>query len=1234
MQWNAGGLARKTGELEERLKSQLIDICLIQETKLRQKDRTPHFPGYSTLRQDRVGGIGGGLLTLIRHEISFERLPGDQKDGTEVIRCRIKFARNRWATLANVYCPPDNSLGGSTTLLRTDILPTDEYSIIAGDLNAHSSLWDPSQPDDQRGGAIEDLIIEEGLTLLNDGRPTRVNPATGTESSPDVTLVGKKWADRADWYPDQDLGSDHLPIIFNIRSNLALQQKISRPPKWRANVDLSSFTAELENEFLDLEEEPNIHRRVRRFQEKVIKAAEKHVGKTVPGKRRKGTMNPRVRDAVTKRNSLRENVKDHREEWIEACHNAANLMDEAKLDRWEETLAGAEMQDPQLWRLVRSLNGCPDTNNPNEALLHNGRLITNNKRKADIFASHYAKVSSLNISGPERRETTLKLNRILEEEPPGEDEEAPASSPFTMKELKTAIKKCKKKGAPGPDDITPAFIKALGSNALEELLAIFNQSLHSNNLPQIWRTASIIPLLKAGKPAKVLSSYRPISLTSCVVKTAERMIADRIYHLAETEGWFHRLQAGFRRGRCCEDQVLRLVQSIDDGFQSKPANRTVMALLDLSKAYDKVWRDKLLLIMYNKGVPKTLIRWLRCFLNNRLARVNYNNSHSSIRILRQGLPQGSVLAPLLFLFYINTLAERLPEGTHSLFADDVTVTGTGTTLEKAARGCQRAVETVVDWCREYKMVLSDKSVSTFFTTSSNEAHWRPSLKAGEINLSYDPTPRLLGVILDRQLTFGPHVKSLKEKINSKCRILAALSNTTWGWRKNSLLKVYNTHIRSILDYSASAWQPWISDTNRKALDTLQNKALRLITGQYRSTPLEALRLEAGVQSYTTQSKRLLLTASEKALRSPQDHPRRLAVEGAVAHRLARPSFRTRTEDLKSHLPATFENREELSYSTPPPWMEGSTLTIHQTLPGGVTKNTLPADDLRTLTLSTISEHKAEVTIYTDGSAEEGTSNGGSGMVVTTGPPENPTIIDTIKTRGRPHTSSFEEELEAMRTACSWLHSHPQYWRVLVCTDSKSLCDSMASTNPTATIAGLLHSMGGCRADITIQWIPSHVDVPGNELADAAAKDATSLVTEDQGEKPVSFAAVKAHIRRVIKDEPVQHQRTAETYKNYNKDTDKDIKTRKDQVLIARLRSGHHNGFRAYQHRIDEAVSPECPYCPGQQQDLQHWMQDCSRTSGERMRLFGTTRTTIDLLSSDPGSSVELARRTLGPPRLQ
>ena len=144
--------------------------------------------------------------------------------------------------------------------------------------------------------------------------------------------------------------------------------------------------------------------------------------------------------------------------------------------------------------------------------------------------------------------------------------------------------------------------------------------------------------------------------------------------MAEAQGWFSKIQAGFRKGRNCVDQILRMVQAIDDGFQAKPMKRSVMALLDLSKAYDRVWKDKLLLDMFSKGVPLPYIRWLSAFLRNRTARVRYNNSVGRPRTIRQGLPQGSVLAPLLFLFYINTLAERLPEDTlNSLFADDITI---------------------------------------------------------------------------------------------------------------------------------------------------------------------------------------------------------------------------------------------------------------------------------------------------------------------------------------------------------------------------------------------------------------------------------------------------------------------------------------------------------------------------------------------------------------------------------
>ena len=128
-------------------------------------------------------------------------------------------------------------------------------------------------------------------------------------------------------------------------------------------------------------------------------------------------------------------------------------------------------------------------------------------------------------------------------------------------------------------------------------------------------------------------------------------------------------------------------------------------------------------------------------------------------------------------------------------------------------------------------------------------------------------PRLLGVLLDRQLTFTPHTEMVKAKVTSKCRMMAALSHSKWGWRKEDLTKVYNAHIKSVMDFGAPAWQPWISDTNMKLLETAQNKALRHITGQMRSSPVEALRAESGINNYRTTSQRLTLSAKE---REPSD----------------------------------------------------------------------------------------------------------------------------------------------------------------------------------------------------------------------------------------------------------------------------------------------------------------------------------------------------------------------------
>ena len=200
--------------------------------------------------------------------------------------------------------------------------------------------------------------------------------------------------------------------------------------------------------------------------------------------------------------------------------------------------------------------------------------------------------------------------------------------------------------------------------------------------------------------------------------------------------------------------------------------------------------------MNETGVPLKFLQWISNFLQNRQARVRLNNVEGKRLRIKQGLPQGSVLAPLLFLFYINTLAPRLPEeNTNSFFADDVSILSVAKTLNEAEKMSQRAADIVAKWAEEYKMDLSTKSEVSFFTTNSKEAKWIPTVKLATTPIRFEPSPRLLGVYLDRTLAFTNYTKEVVKKVTKKCRMLGAASNSEWGWRKKELIKVYNTQVR-------------------------------------------------------------------------------------------------------------------------------------------------------------------------------------------------------------------------------------------------------------------------------------------------------------------------------------------------------------------------------------------------------------------------------------------------------
>ena len=145
------------------------------------------------------------------------------------------------------------------------------------------------------------------------------------------------------------------------------------------------------------------------------------------------------------------------------------------------------------------------------------------------------------------------------------------------------------------------------------LLKIINKTWDSGSLPQIWKTANIVPILKNGKTKNKVSSYRPISLTSCISKVAERMINARLYHWLEKNGKLHPNQAGFRKDRQTIDQLIRLEQETSDAFQKK--ENVAAVFVDLQQAYDHVWRAGLLYKMQKMGIQGNMYEWIKNFLH-------------------------------------------------------------------------------------------------------------------------------------------------------------------------------------------------------------------------------------------------------------------------------------------------------------------------------------------------------------------------------------------------------------------------------------------------------------------------------------------------------------------------------------------------------------------------------------------------------------------------------------------
>ena len=393
------------------------------------------------------------------------------------------------------------------------------------------------------------------------------------------------------------------------------------------------------------------------------------------------------------------------------------------------------------------------------------------------------------------------------------------------------------------------MLKHLPRSGMDFLLHIFNLSWSSHSFPSIWKTSSIIPIHKMGKPLDSPASFRPISLTFCVSKLFERIILSRLLLFLESNSILSPRQAGFHPGLSTLDQILYLSQSISDGFNKpRPGSRTIQSTIDFSKAFDSVWHPVLFHKLISAGLPPCFARWTQSFLSDRRL-CGLSKSQKPFLSSPSRYSARIRFWPCTFLsLFINDLPASLPSSIScSLYADDLAIWYSSPSVPTVVEATQGALIRLERWSEYWCLPLDpSKCEASFFSVDPHQANLQPNLLLLGSRLHFNPTPTFLGVTFDRTLSFSKHVSSLKAKFFPRLKVLRCISASSWGPSKESLSVLYKSFLRSLLTYASPGWFPFLSATNITKLERLHRAASRAITGCLSSSPIPLLLTEASL----------------------------------------------------------------------------------------------------------------------------------------------------------------------------------------------------------------------------------------------------------------------------------------------------------------------------------------------------------------------------------------------------
>ena len=864
MHWNCNSLLAHQGIRIPLIESYNLlnkyDIIAITETALHDSvsDESINIEGYIPIRKNLLPGVTHGGVLLYHKDSLAVQERSDLVTHDNMIVCQISIGNKKVFVSVTYRKHHQNPIQLHTFMenykdMCTKVLDERPFCVFhLGDMNSHSSNWWAGDTDDEAGSLLVDIYDDTGLVQLVK-EPTHI---IGNHSSC-IDLVATdqpNLINECSIHPSLHSTCHHQinHIVLNIVNPL--------PPPYfrkvwhydRAEADSVKMAIKIfpwDFELNKLENDPNAQ------VELLTNVLTNVVSNFIPNdtKRVKSRDPPWITKNITHyyrsyKKKYKKFVKngcpvDSRVEMDNLRQNYTKLVDDAQ----QNFLIGQgiKLSNPgtdirTYWSILKTfLNKIKLPSIP--PILQGNVFITDFQEKANLFNDYFSQQCTVLDTGSILPPFVALTENFLD------------SVTFSESDITDIVKALNQDKAHGWDDISIRMIKMGGDSLSKPLAIIFKNCIAKGIFPHSWKKANVIPVFKKAKK-HLVKNYRPISLLPIFAKIFERIIFKDLYSYLFSNRLITEKQSGFIKGDSTINQLLSITHMIHQSFDCEPPKEVRSLYLDISKAFDKVWHKGLLFKLEQNGIRGSLLRLIQDFLSNRFQRTVINGKSSSWSPIEAGVPQGSVLGPLLFLVYINDLIDGMKSDAR-IFADDTSLFVIVDDPVTAHEILSHDLILVEQWANRWRMSfnpdVTKPPIEIIFSTKHNPP-LHPPLMFNGVMVKRVNDHQHLGLILDSKLSFKSHINEACSKAKKGVGVIKFMSK--YAPRK-SLEQIYKSYVRSQIEYGDVIFHeppnnPFSFDISDKMLqlEKIQYSAALAVSGAWKGTSKSKLYAELGWES--------------------------------------------------------------------------------------------------------------------------------------------------------------------------------------------------------------------------------------------------------------------------------------------------------------------------------------------------------------------------------------------------